>query len=104
MTIKELCDKHKHCVNCPIERLCSYLDFYDSPLNKINDEDNELITNAIIETAKMLKSTNTEQQIRENLKSLTTYRVPNSNTDLVSLKAVERVLNLVFRGNRESEV
>lgn len=46
----------------------------------------------------------TEQEIREELNHLSTYRVPNSTTDLVSLKAVERVLNLVFRGCRDKEV
>lgn len=45
----------------------------------------------------------TEQEIREELNRLSTYRVPNSNTDLVSRKAVERVLNLVFRGCRDKE-
>lgn len=45
----------------------------------------------------------TEQAIREELNHLSTYRVPNSTTDLVSLKAVERVLNLVFRGHRDKE-
>ncbi len=54
MTIRELCNKHPHCVNCPIIKLCPYIDFYDIPLNKINDRDNEIITKAIIETAKIL--------------------------------------------------
>lgn len=44
-----------------------------------------------------------EQEIREELNRLLTYRVPNSETDLVSRKAVERVLNLVFRGHRDKE-
>lgn len=44
-----------------------------------------------------------EQEIREELNHLSTYRVPNSNTDLVSVKAVERVLNLVFRGHRDKK-
>lgn len=44
-----------------------------------------------------------EQEIREELNHLSTYRVTNSTTDLVSLKAVERVLNLVFRGYRDKD-
>lgn len=44
-----------------------------------------------------------EQEIREELNRLSTYRASNSKTDLVSLKAVERVLNLVFRGSRDKE-
>ena len=44
-----------------------------------------------------------ELEIREQLKRLGTYRIPNSETDLVTLKSVERVLNLVFRGSRDLE-
>lgn len=55
MTIRELCNKHEHCINCPIDKLCPYMDFFDIPLNKINDRDNEEITNAIIETARILQ-------------------------------------------------
>lgn len=33
---------------------CPYTDYWDIPLNRINDEDNKEVTNAIIETAKML--------------------------------------------------
>lgn len=44
-----------------------------------------------------------EREIRETLEELTTYRIPNTKTDLVSLKAVKRVLNLVFRGSRDLE-
>lgn len=44
-----------------------------------------------------------EQEIREELERLYTYRIPNTKTDLVSLKAVKRILNLVFRGCRDLE-
>lgn len=47
--------------------------------------------------------TREEREIREALEELTTYRMPNTKTDLVSLKAVKRVLNLVFRGSRDLE-
>lgn len=47
--------------------------------------------------------TREEREIREALEELTTYRIPNTKTDLVSLKAVKRVLNLVFRGSRDLE-
>lgn len=47
--------------------------------------------------------TREEENIRYELRQLTTYRIPNSNTDLVALKSVERVLNLVFRGHRDLE-
>ncbi len=60
MTIRELCDKHKHCINCPIKKLCAFMYFFDASLNKINDRDNEQITNAIIETAKLLQEDNND--------------------------------------------
>lgn len=44
-----------------------------------------------------------ERKIREELKLLQTYRVPNSETDLVTRISVERVLNFVFRGHRDQE-
>lgn len=47
--------------------------------------------------------TREEENIRYELRQLTTYRIPLSNTDLVTLKSVERVLNLVFRGHRDLE-
>lgn len=45
-----------------------------------------------------------EKEIREGVNNLTTYRVGNSNRDLVSVKGVERVLNLVFRGHRDKDL
>lgn len=56
-----------------------------------------------IEYEELIKASDIEHKIREELNTLSIYRFPNSNKDLVSLKAVERVLNLVFRGNREKE-
>lgn len=50
------------------------------------------------------KQTTIERIIREELERLTTYRIPNSKTDLVTLRSVKRVLNLVFRGNRDLEL
>lgn len=47
--------------------------------------------------------TREEQEIREALNKLSSYRIPNSDTELVTLKSVERVLNLVFRGHRDVE-
>lgn len=51
MTIKELCDKYEHCYNCSFMPCCPYNDYWDIPLNRINDEDNKEVTRAIIETA-----------------------------------------------------
>lgn len=62
MTIRELCNKHEHCIDCPIEKLCPFIDFFDIPLSRINDRDNEQITKAIIETAKLL----TESEVLNN--------------------------------------
>lgn len=47
--------------------------------------------------------TREEREIREELEKLTLYRIPNTKTDLVSLKAVKRILNFVFRGSRDLE-
>lgn len=44
-----------------------------------------------------------EQEIRKELDKLTTYRINNSSTDMVTLTSVKRVLNLVFRGCRDAE-
>ena len=54
MTIKELCDKSGRCINCPFNPACPYSDYWDIPLNKLKDDDNDEITRAIIETAKRL--------------------------------------------------
>lgn len=107
MTIKELCDKSGRCINCSFNLVCPYCDYWDITLNRLTDDDNDEITRAIIETAKILQKgdkSKVEKEIREGLNRLTTYRLPNSNTDLVTLKSVQRVLNLIFRGSRESEV
>lgn len=50
MTIKELCCKYPICDNCPFNRLCS------DALGDFNDDaNNEAITKAIIETARILQ-------------------------------------------------
>ena len=64
MTIKELCNKSGRCINCsfnPIcpycsfNPICPYCDYWDIPLNKLAEDDNDIITKAIIETAEILK-------------------------------------------------
>lgn len=90
-----------------IDEVCEFIDEFINHDYR-TDADYELI-NIIIEGLKHLlnesevKITREEKEIREELNKLTTYRVPNSSTDLVSLKAVERILNLVFRGYRDKE-
>lgn len=60
MTIRELCDKNKHCFNCTLEPCCPYNDYWDIPLNRINDNDDKTITKAIIETSKALLEVNND--------------------------------------------
>ena len=61
MTIKELCNKCGRCINCSFNPVCPYYDYWDIPLNRLTD-DNDLITKAIIETAKRL----TESEVDNN--------------------------------------
>lgn len=44
-----------------------------------------------------------EKEIRKELDRLTTYKIDNSSTDMITLNSVKRVLNLVFRGCRDIE-
>lgn len=55
MTIKELCNKYEHCNYCPFSEVCPYQDYWENPLSKLNDEDNETVTKSIIETARILQ-------------------------------------------------
>lgn len=58
MTIKELC-KFKHCKQCVYYNACPYYyAHWERPLNTINESDDEMITKAIIETAKALQDSN----------------------------------------------
>lgn len=55
MTIKELCEKSGRCINCSFNPVCPcYCDYWDIPLNTLAKDDNDIITKAIIKTAKML--------------------------------------------------
>jgi hypothetical protein len=54
MTIKEFCSNHEKCKDCSFFPVCPYNDYFDIPLDKINDEDNDEITRAIVKTALLL--------------------------------------------------
>lgn len=61
MTIKELCkykhSKHKLCKQCVFYNACPYYyAHWERPMNTINKSDDEMITKAIIETAKALQT------------------------------------------------
>lgn len=58
MTIRDLCSKHEKCHNWPFSDVCPFTDFWDKPLNELNDKSNEEVTKSIIETAKLLQEDN----------------------------------------------
>ncbi len=55
MTIRDLCHKFPICDSCPFNRVCS-----DALGNFSDDRNNEEVTKAIIETAKMLQEVNND--------------------------------------------
>lgn len=59
MTIKELCDNNIYCDGCSFHKVCPFFNYEVRPLNTIDDDFNYAITDAIIETAKMLAPSKT---------------------------------------------
>lgn len=58
MTIKELC-KFKHCKQCVYYNACPYYyAHWERPLNTINKSDDEMLTKALLDTAKTLQEDN----------------------------------------------
>lgn len=61
MTIRELCDKQERCKQCPYYNGCPfYYAHWETMMNVITDNDNELLTKAIIETARILQEDNND--------------------------------------------
>lgn len=67
MTIKELCNNHNRCSNCPFFEVCALFEDYVLPMDFIDYIDEE-ITSAIIKTANILTGSNINgNENKENL-------------------------------------
>lgn len=99
MTIKELC-KYKHsnyklCKQCIFYNACPfYYAHWERPLNTIDDADNEMITKAVIETAKKLQEDEEViGKIRTDIEKLTIYHTTKQGSELLTKKSVMRIID-----------
>lgn len=106
IAIKGLKEMPSCCYECPYyDDYCRLTSKWEATTEQIRDDDCPLVEIVTYKDSpkQAPDEDKIEQEIRENLEKLTTYRIYPIEMDFISLNAVKRVLNLVFRGSRDLE-